>query len=352
MSSTSTVIKDTFKKFRDTNEPVKQAIILQVMLEEDNSVILTDGRNTVHYGYQREDAVKSLLQESLEEGGFEEDHLDGSYFSFAEVSFDYFWDLAKKQLVVCLLSSHARLIDSGIGQKKPWKTFYITMELSTRRQEMLKRQAMAKSIKTEEEGLPLDDIFGLATTGGINTSLQKEESLEEGEEEEDAESNQENSAKCNTTTQGDRTDISQGITPNKVEITQLGQGQKAADQDKENINIGKIETEKIQKDSEPDTDALADQSNKPEKKRKPRAKKPKPEFAKKEKATEEELALLEDELEDLDLDEEVQKQMTKVKTNFDPIRRGGKTTATEDEIRAPQTLGLSTFSLISGSGFF
>lgn len=347
MSSHSTIIKDTFRKYRDTLEPVRQAIILQVIAQDGESVKLTDGRNVVHYGYQREDQVMAELHDTLEHGGFEAGQLDGSFFSFAEVSFDYFWDLVNRELVVCLVSSHARLIDSGIGQKKPEKVFYITMELSTRRQEMLKRQAMSKTIKPVDEGLPLDDIFGVATTGGICSGLEQDDSME-GEEETNSEDD--GSAKGGNTTKGEheKTNMSQGITPNKAEITQIGL-EKSPDQEKENIKTSAPNTSQDQ--TKPETCALTDQSNKPEKKkRKPRAPKPKPVYATKEKVTEAELAMLDNELDDLDLDEEVSKQMVKVKLNNDPIRRGGLTTATEDEIKAPQTLGLSTFAL--SSGFF
>lgn len=339
MSGGSTILKDIFKEFRDSGVPVKKAVLLQVLVQEDDRILLTDGRNTIHFGYDAEETAFETLEACLENGGFEETHLDGSYFSFAEISFDYFWNMEKKELQVCLLSTHVRLVDSGIGQKKPQRTFYITLELSTRRYEMLKRQAMAKNASKIEEGLPIDDIFALKTTGGIYTSLQKEEGMEE---EDDESSNSENgTAKFGdgtTNKDGENTNASNSITPNKVEITKLGEEELKL-LDKENLNTANLgnkgQSETLTGDN------LEKKATEEVKKRKPRVKKPKPTIEKQVEATKEELAMMAGELDDLDLDEEALKEMRRVKLNNDPIRRGGQGTITEDKIFAPQSFGYS-----------
>ena len=159
MSEGEAPLRDTFKVFRDTGESIKKALILQVFDNEDGSIELSDGRNRIHFGYGREEATRDSLLDSLIEGGFEEEHLDGSHFSFGEVSFDYFWDTRKKELIVSLVSSHVRLIDSGIGHRKPSRTFYITLELSLRRLEILKREAMSKTIKNKAPNIDFGEML-------------------------------------------------------------------------------------------------------------------------------------------------------------------------------------------------
>lgn len=334
MSGGQTVLRDVFKQFRDTGETIKKAIILQLFDNEDGSIQLCDGRSTGYYTYGKEDATRDKLINCLEEGGFEEEHLDGSHFSFADVSFEYFWDTVKKDLVVSMNSSHFRLIDSGLGHTKPERTFNINLELSIRRYEMLKREAMAKNVKKEETNIDFGELFAEKTTGGIFPSILKEESS--GEEEDESNNELENKT---ATFEAEQSQSSKLITPNKVEITQLGESH---DVNKENLNTNIINNPKPSESIKPEN-TLTDKSNKPEPKRKPRAPKPKPEkqITKLEKATEDELANLEDELADLDLDDEVAKGMTKVKLNSESFRRGGFGIANEDDLKAPQKLGFS-----------
>lgn len=150
-------------------------IVLQVLLNQDGSIEMTDGRDRVHLNYGKEEKTLTLMNSALEILGFEDDCLDKSYFSCADISFECFWNSTKKELIVSIQSMGLRLVDTGLGHSKPEKTFYITQELSVRRVEILKRKVMAKKVRKIEVEIDMDELFNPVSTGGIIELLTEEQ---------------------------------------------------------------------------------------------------------------------------------------------------------------------------------
>jgi len=327
-----------YEAFRDERLSPKEVIVLQLLLQEDsNRLILTDGRNTIHLAYGHEEETLAGMTESLQELGFEEEYLDGSYFRFANVSFDVFWEHSKKELVVSLESKHIQLVDSGRGQEKPAKTFYITLMLSTRRQEILKRQALAKNVKkVEENEIDMDELLLPASTGGIINTNQDEMV---GEEREVAATPCKSDAPSATSKDEERCFREHSALKSQRPETIASEPTSALKEKPDSI---------VEKDEEKENKAVENQKKEPEQeanKKKPlkitKPKKKAPLGIRQEQITEEV-----DMMAELgDLEEEFEKSLIKVKLNDgDTIRRGGTRIADAHELNAPQTLGHSFFA--------
>lgn len=360
-------IKEYFRQFvgkvqlmTDTGKSIEEVCILQLFVCQDGHLELSDRRNRVHLNYGKEKSTIDSLIESLVESSFEESNLDNSFVTVGGFIFTPHWNKDSKELIVSLDTEIVRLVDSGLGQRRPDKTFYITMELSTRRQEMLKRQAFADKLKPVVSAIDMDELLNPVTNGGV---------IDENAEIEDQEVD-ENAGEAYSF----KNTESRGITPHKSDAPS------ATMEEQQNVfeHHSALQTFKDDEPIEPRVDSTGDEVNKenmgkvvsiqqttfeaegtgsdtedeeeiakplgnikPKRKSKLKAKLEELSKPQKQQMSETEKAHIDDELADLDLDDEdLKKPMRAVKMNTE-VRKRGIRVATDEEIIAPQILGHS-----------
>ena len=346
-------IREIYKDYRYNEREMREVLILQVLFD-DHGVVLTDGKNTIHLNIGKEEQTKKNMVGMLEDGGLGEENLNQSHFSFTNITFLPHWDSSKKELKVSLESDLYRLVSPGPDKPPSRRLFYITSELSKRREEILKRRSLASKAKLHEE-IDMLDLLNPISKGKVDESTIREDIAGEEEEEEDYMSSDNITFKADNMvdTRPDETEESRGVTPNKVDENQydhqyakLFVTDAFVDQSKENMFK---QVESSLKDLQ---NVMSDVSNlmHKEKAKKPALKskkgKSKPVEKVKEKIEDFNLEDIENELDDLQ--EDLEKKMVKLKTNSEPIMRGGNITRTleeDEDILKPQVLGFSFSAL-------
>ena len=289
------------------------------------------------------------MKEMLTDVGYDAKYLDLSDFLFTNFTFSWHWDTTEQTLIVSLDTDDYRLIYPGIGVTRPAKTLYVTVWLSKRRMEILKRDAMAKSLKVNSvDLLDVDELIApvskaisgevseqngdQAHPNGAGKQENPGQDVKDGKDGKDQEEADEGSQSESSTSNPDKPNLSNYKSPFKV----MQPGDSFASRLKQLSEKQTLSEAKFQVPPPPAPKLGVPLENKEN---------TDPKILKSSSAKVQQASfsdeLMAAELDDIDL-ETLEKNRQKVKLNSREIVRVGQIgVATEEELNNPQSLGFS-----------
>lgn len=178
---------------------VFSGISLQLLLQEDGSLQVTDGKSRVHLNYGDNGQTRTFLENQLAEIGQDVESLNLSMIQLGDFSISChlkeppknaeFSSTAQNQELIISLDvetmDNIKLLSSGTENDKPSGTFYLALELGVSRKESLKRELKSRdeTLKTVSKisGIEMDELMGSFSKTGVgetennaNATLQAE----------------------------------------------------------------------------------------------------------------------------------------------------------------------------------